>query len=195
MKKIIVLISGNGSNLQAIIDACANGQLNLEIALVISNKTDAFGLQRAQQANIKTLVKTKLNDQSREAYDQELAEVIKEQQPDFIVLAGWMRLLSNHFLKHFPQQVINLHPALPHTFPGINAIERAFTAFQNNEIQHTGAMTHFVPDEGVDDGPIIFEQIVPIYAEDSLATLSERMHHTEHALLIKTLLYLICHTD
>lgn len=187
MKKLIILISGNGSNLQAIIDACEQKILNAEIALVVSNKADVYGLQRAQMANIKTLVKTKTESQTREQYDRELAEEVKKHQPDFIVLAGWMRLLGNAFLKNFPNQVINLHPALPGTFPGANAIERAFLAFKNNEIQHTGVMVHFVPDEGVDDGPVIAQQIVPIHSEDTLESLSTRMHKTEHALLIKTL--------
>lgn len=187
MKKLIILISGNGSNLQAIINACADKILNAEIVLVVSNKADAYGLQRAQVANIKTLIKTKTENQSREEYDHELAEEIKKHQPDFVVLAGWMRLLSNVFLKNFPNKIINLHPALPNIFPGVNAIERAFLAFQKNEIQHTGVMVHFVPDEGVDNGPVIAQQIVPIHSADTLATLSERMHKVEHQVLIQAL--------
>lgn len=191
MKKLIVFISGNGSNLQALIDACAQNALNAEIVLVVSNKPEAYGLQRAAQNNIPTLVKVKAKDQTREAYDRELLEEVKKYQPNFIVLAGWMRLLSNTFLQAFPHQVINIHPALPHAFAGINAIERAFLAFQQKQISHTGVMVHFVPDEGVDDGPVIAEQIVEIFEDDTLEMLSERMHQTEHRLLIAALKKLV----
>jgi len=187
VKKLIILISGNGSNLQAIIDATVSKKLNAAIALVVSNKSDAYGLERARKANIQILVKEKKTEQTRENYDRELAEIIKQEQPDFIILAGWMRLLSNHFLKHFSNQVINLHPALPHTFPGINSITRAFEAYQRNEIKQTGIMIHFVPDEGIDDGPVIATEIVPIFPEDNLEIFTQRMHHAEHQLLVETL--------
>ncbi|MBI1854487.1 MAG: phosphoribosylglycinamide formyltransferase, partial [Chloroflexi bacterium] len=104
-----------------------------------------------------------------------------------VVLAGWMRILSCSILLSFPRRVVNLHPALPKTFPGVHAIERAYDAFQRGEIKHTGVMVHLVPDEGVDNGPVLATQIVPIFADDTLESLEARVHGAEHGLLVKTL--------
>lgn len=185
--KIVVLASGNGSNLQAILDACANQLLTAQVVAVITNKVEAYALQRAHHANISAVAKIPDKHQSRQMYDAELAQLIQSYQPDVIVLAGWMRLLSHAFLQHFPRRVINLHPALPDMFPGLYAIERAFSAYQKGEITHTGVMVHYVPDEGVDCGPVIVQQEVPIYKEDSLETLTIRIHQTEHKLLLQAL--------
>lgn len=187
IKKIVVLISGQGSNLQAIIDACASNELTAQVVAVISNKAEAKGLERAKKFAIPTVVKRKSPDQTRLEYDQELAELVASYQPDLIVLAGWMRVLSNAFLQNFPDKVINLHPALPGAFPGVNAIERAFNAFRLGEIQQTGVIVHFVPDEGVDSGPVLGQIVIPIYQQDTLATLTPRMHEAEHKLLISVL--------
>lgn len=184
---IVVLISGQGSNLQAILDACDSGELAAKVVAVIANKAEALGLERARKHNVPTVVKIKTSTQSRAEYDQELADLVARCQPDWIVLAGWMRLLSPIFLNHFHHKVINLHPALPGAFPGVNAIERALIAYQQGKIQHTGVMVHLVPDEGVDSGPVLNQVIVPIYPEDNLALLSERVHQAEHQLLITTL--------
>lgn len=189
--KLVVLISGNGSNLQAIIDACANKQLNAEIVGVIANKENAYGLERARKADIPALVKLPLAQQERHEYDADLAKTVAAYQPDWIVLAGWMRILSLAFLKHFPHKVINLHPALPGMFPGTKAIERALADFQAGKIKHTGVMVHLVPDEDIDCGPILNQVNVPIYLEDTLPTLAERVHQAEHQLLIDTLCQLI----
>src|SRR5690349_4914915 len=110
--KLVVLISGNGSNLQAIIDACVQKKLTAEIIAVIANKDTAYGLERARLAHIPGHVKIKSTDQDRKQYDQELADLVAQFKPDWIVLAGWMHVLSNHFLQRFPGKVINLHPAL-----------------------------------------------------------------------------------
>lgn len=185
--QIVVLISGNGTNLQAIIDACAQNELKAKIVGVISNKENAFGLERARLANIPVIIKSRDTNQDRKRYDQELAECIESFNPDWIVLAGWMHLLSNDFLRRFPEKIINLHPALPGIFPGTKAIERAFTAFKNHEITHTGVMVHFVPDEGIDSGPVLMQENVPIYTEDTLDSLSERIHVVERRLLITVL--------
>ncbi len=187
MKRLVVLISGNGSNLQAILDACANGELNARVVAVISNKADAFGLTRARRANVPAMVKTKPRAQDRRVYDAELAELVAQFEPDFVILAGWMRILSSAFLDKFPNRVINLHPALPDTFPGTHAIERAFDAFQRGEISHTGVMVHLVPDEGVDSGPVLTQEIVPIEKDDTLESLETRIHQVEHRLLVNTL--------
>ncbi len=184
---LVVLISGNGSNLQAILDACASGELPASVVCVISNKADAYGLVRAKNAGVETVHFAKLSTETRQEYDQRLADYVTTKQPDFIILAGWMRILSSAFLSSFPNKVINLHPALPDTFPGTHAIERAFEAYQRGEINHTGVMVHLVPDEGVDNGPVLVTEIIPINKEDTLETLEARVHETEHKLLVATL--------
>ena len=186
-QRLVVLISGHGSNLQAILDACASGELNAQVVAVIANKSDAFGLERARRSNITAIAKPKAKEQDRRAYDADLADLAASFQPDWIVLAGWMRVLSSAFLDRFPQRVINLHPALPGTFPGTHAIERAYTAYQRGEIDRTGVMVHFVPDEGIDNGPVLAQTEVLIQPTDTLESLEARIHQTEHHLLITTL--------
>lgn len=188
---LVVLISGHGSNLQAILDACACGELAASVVSVISNKADAYGLIRAQNHDVEAVYFPKLKAESREEYDARLAECVSTYSPDYVILAGWMRILSSTFLSHFPNRVINLHPALPGMFPGTHAIEAAFEAYQRGEIDHTGVMVHLVPDEGVDNGPVLASEIVPIEKEDTLTTLETRIHQTEHRLLVNTLKLLI----
>lgn len=185
--RLVVLISGNGSNLQAILDACASGELPTQVVAVISDKANAFGLERARRSNVTAIVKAKSKDQDRRAYDAELADLAASYQPDWIVLAGWMRLLSSNFLDRFPQRVINLHPALPGTFPGTQAIERAWAAYQQGQIDRTGVMVHLVPDEGIDSGPVIAQESVLIRSDDTLESLEARLHAVEHRLLVETL--------
>ncbi len=189
--RLVVLISGNGSNLQAILDACASGELDATVVSVISNKAEAFGLTRAQNAGIESRHFPKLENESRNEYDARLAVYVSTYLPDYVILAGWMRILSNSFLSSFPNRVVNLHPALPETFPGTHSIERAFEAYQRGEIKHTGIMVHLVPDEGVDNGPVLATEIVPIFADDTLESLEARVHQTEHKLLIITLKQLV----
>lgn len=185
--RLVVLISGSGSNLQAILDACTSGELQASVVTVISNKPDAYGLTRARQAGVEAVHFPKLENETRREYDARLANYITTKLPDYIVLAGWMRLLSSAFLSCFPERVINLHPALPGMFPGTHAIERAFEAYQQNEIDHTGVMVHLVPDEGVDNGPVLATEIVPILAKDTLELLEARIHAVEHKLLVAVL--------
>lgn len=185
--RLVVLVSGNGSNLQAILDGCASGQLGAHVVAVISDQPAAFGLERAVRANIPAIARPKLKTQDRAAYDTELASLLAFFNPDWVVLAGWMRLLSSNILDRFPNQVVNLHPALPGTFPGTHAIERAFQAHRRGEIEHTGVMVHLVPDEGVDSGPVLAEEIVAIEPNDTLETLEAKVHSVEHRLLVKTL--------
>lgn len=185
--RLVVLISGNGSNLQAILDACKSGELPATVAAVISNKSDAFGLERARNADVPAIAKPKPKAQDRREYDAELSALVASYNPDWVVLAGWMRVLSSAFLDCFPNRVVNLHPALPGTFPGTHAIERAFEAYQRGELQHTGIMVHLVPDEGVDVGSVLAQQVVPIQPEDTLETLEARIHAAEHRLLVDTL--------
>lgn len=185
--RLVVLISGNGSNLQAILDACASGELPASIVCVISNKADAYGLVRAKNVGVEAVHFAKLSTETRQEYDQRLANYMTTKQPDYIILAGWMRILSSAFLSSFPTRVINLHPGLPNTFPGTHAIKRAFEAYQRGEIDHTGVMVHLVPDEGVDNGPVLATEIVPINKDDTLETLEARVHQTEHSLLLNTI--------
>lgn len=184
---LVVLISGNGSNLQAILDACASGELSASVVCVISNKADAYGLIRAKDAGVEVIHFPKLENETRQEYDSRLANYVTTKLPDYIILAGWMRILTSSFLNHFPNRVVNLHPALPNTFPGTHAIERAYEAYQHGEIDHTGIMVHLVPDEGVDNGPVLATEIVPINKDDTLETLETRVHQAEHKLLVSTL--------
>lgn len=185
--RLVVLISGNGTNLQAILDACAGGFLQARVVGVLSNTRDAYGLERARAGGVKGEVVPKPRELDRRVYDAQLAERAAAYRPDWIVLAGWMRILTAEFLDRFPGRVINLHPALPGTFPGTHAIERALDAYWKGEIQQTGVMVHLVPDEGVDCGPVLGQAVVPIYPQDSLETLEERVHGVEHDLLVQTL--------
>jgi phosphoribosylglycinamide formyltransferase 1 len=185
--RLVILISGNGSNLQAILDACASGELPACVVSVISNKADAYGLTRARNAGVEAIYFAKQENESRNEYDARLADLVATKQPDYIILAGWMRILSSSFLSSFPNQVINLHPALPNIFPGTHAIERAYEAYQRGEIKHTGVMVHLVPDEGVDNGPVLATEIVPMHQTDTLESLEARVHETEHTLLVKTI--------
>lgn len=187
LARLVVLISGSGSNLQAILDACASGKLQGQVCAVISNRADAYGLARAHQAGVPGMVMEKRKDQDRRSYDRELADLVATFQPDFVVLAGWMRLLTSAFLDCFPNRVINLHPALPGAYPGTHAIQRAFEDYQKGRIQNTGVMVHLVPDEGIDCGPVLAQEPVPILPDDSLETLEQRIHQTEHRLLVNTL--------
>src|SRR5258708_26775589 len=148
--RLVVLISGAGSNLQAILDACAAGELEARVVAVFSNQAEALGLERARRVSVPAIHWPKRTEQARRDYDAELAEQVASYAPDWVVLAGWMRLLTDPFLERFPNQVVNLHPALPGAFPGTHAIERALEAFRRGEIRHTGVMVHLVPDEGVD---------------------------------------------
>jgi formyltetrahydrofolate-dependent phosphoribosylglycinamide formyltransferase len=188
MKRLVVLISGAGTNLQALIDATNSGEIEASIALVVSNRKETYGLERATQARIPTLYfpmkpyrDAGLN---REQYDADLADKIISHQPDLIVLAGWMHIFSPTFLDQFTQKVINLHPALPGMFSGTHAIQRAYEAFQRGEIQHSGCMVHYVIPE-VDAGAVIAQRIVPILENDSLEEFEARMHEAEHQLIVE----------
>ncbi len=187
MKQLAILISGSGSNLQAIIDAAQTGHLAAQIAVVISNRREAFGLTRAERAGIPTfyfpLKPYRDAGRPREDYDADLAERIAGYAPDLIVLAGWMHILSPAFLARFRGRVINLHPALPGQFPGTHSIQRAYEAYQRGEMDHTGIMAHWAVPE-VDAGAVICTADVPIFENDTLAELETRVHLAEHRLLV-----------
>ncbi len=192
MTRLAVLISGSGTNLQAIIDASERGELpGAQIALVVANRREAYGIRRAIAHGIPViyfplLPYTKAG-RLRTDYDADLARIIGSFDVDWIVLAGWMHIFSDALIGHFPNRILNLHPALPGTFPGTDAIARAFEAFSRGEITGTGVMVHTVPDEGVDVGPVVAQAEVPILSGDTLETLETRIHETEHRLLIRAL--------
>jgi formyltetrahydrofolate-dependent phosphoribosylglycinamide formyltransferase len=194
MNRLVVLISGNGTNLQALIDACASGRLPAKIALVVSNRKAAFGLSRAHQAGIPTLTlglkAYKDQGKSRQDYDADMAKLIQQHldtehaQKTIIVLAGWMHILSDRFLNAFPPgSVINLHPALPGQFDGANAIERAHEAFTHGQITHTGVMVHRVIAK-VDAGEVLLSRTVPMEPGITLAQLEDKIHVVEHELIV-----------
>jgi formyltetrahydrofolate-dependent phosphoribosylglycinamide formyltransferase len=192
--RLVVLISGNGSNLQAIINATAGGVLPAQVVLVVSNRRDAYGLQRAEQAGIPTcyfpLKPYRDAGRAREEYDRDLAQVVNAHAPDLVVLAGWMHILSPVFLNAVFARVLNLHPALPGRYPGMDVIRHAYEAFQRREIDHTGVMVHEAVPE-VDAGPVIAQDEVPIYPQDTLEELEARVHETEHRLLVEAIRFVL----
>lgn len=181
------MASGNGSNAQALIDACAAGALPAQVVAVISDKADARALVRADAAGLPAVHVGRRPGESREDYDARLADIVTGFDPDFVLLVGWMRVLTIGFLGWFPSMILNLHPALPGELPGTRAIERAFAEAQACARNATGVMIHYVPDEGVDDGPVVATAPVPILPDDTLDTLEERVHATEHRLLVDTM--------
>ncbi len=187
MKRLVVLASGNGSNAQAIIDACASGMLPAEVMAVVSDHRDARVLARAVGAGLPAVHVGRRTDETRADYDARLADIVTGFDPDWVVLAGWMRVLTLNFLGWFPGMVVNLHPALPGELPGMHAIERAHAEAKAGTRRRTGVMVHLVPDEGVDAGPVLATAEVPILAEDTLEDLEQRVHSVEHSLLVDTL--------
>ena len=185
--RLVVLASGNGTNLQAVLDACADGRLAATVVAVVSDHADAHALVRAGTAGVPAVHVGRHAGEPRADYDARLADVVAGFGPDLVVLAGWMRILTMSFLGWFPQRVVNLHPALPGELPGTHAIERAFAEAQAGHRAATGVMVHLVPDEGVDDGPVLGSAPVAIRVEDTLESLTARVRQAEHELLVDTL--------
>ena len=173
--KIVVLISGNGSNLQSIIDAIDSGNCDAKIVRVISNNPDAYGLQRAASHGLPTSCLDHHEYQCREAYDQALLELLQSQNYDFLVLAGFMRILSSAFIQANSYKIVNIHPSILPSYKGLRTHSRAM---QNNEKEH-GVSIHVVTAE-LDDGPILLRGRYPIHATDSLDDLHQRGHQLEH---------------
>ena len=186
-KRIVVLISGGGSNLQALIDACGAGEIDGEIVGVVSNRKAAYGLVRAADAEIETayfpLKPYKQAGKSRDDYSGDLATLITKWNPDLIVLAGFMLILTTPFLEAFPQRIINIHPALPGMFAGTHGIERTFEAWQKGEVKHGGCMVHYAIPE-VDAGDVLVSAMVPILKGDTLEDFATRLHHREHQIIV-----------
>ena len=187
MTRLVVLASGNGSNLQAVLDASAERRLPATVVAVVSNKPDSAALLRGTDAGVPAVAVTPRRGEPRTEYDARLADVVSGFDPDWIVLAGWMRLLSMSFLGWFPNMVVNLHPALPGELPGVDSVARALAEARAGRRNATGVMVHLVPDEGVDNGPVVATATVAIHPSDDLETLTERVHRVEHQLLVETL--------
>jgi formyltetrahydrofolate-dependent phosphoribosylglycinamide formyltransferase len=189
LSRVVVLVSGNGSNLQAILDACADGSLRdlVQVVAVVSDRSDAYALQRAANAGVPSVHIGRHAGEPRGDYDARLADIVAGFEPDLVVLAGWMRILTTSFLGWFPDRVINLHPARPGELPGTNAIERAWHEALAGEREVTGVMIHLVPDEGVDVGPVLATEDVAILPDDTLESLEARIHAVEHRLLVDTI--------
>lgn len=186
-RRLVVLASGSGTNLQALLDATAACSINAEIVAVLSNRPEALALERGRNAGVPVLALPRMHGEDRRAYDRRLVSVVRDACPDFVVLAGWMLLLSSDFLDHVECPVVNLHPALPGELPGVGAIERAYEEARCGQRDSSGVMVHFVPDEGVDDGPVIATVEVPVGAGDTLEDFAARMHAAEHELLVSAL--------
>ncbi|ABZ76245.1 phosphoribosylglycinamide formyltransferase [Shewanella halifaxensis HAW-EB4] len=174
--RVLVLISGNGSNLQAIIDGC-DDNLQADVVGVISNKPDAYGLVRAHQNEIDTSCVIAHTGETRQEYDARLLNAIEKYQPDLIVLAGFMRILSDEFVQRFEGKMVNIHPSLLPKYTGLHTHQRAIDA---KDTEH-GASVHFVTPE-LDAGPVILQAKVPVYEDDTADTLAERVHEQEHAI-------------
>ena len=173
--RIVVLISGSGTNLQAIINASEIADYPGSIVGVVSNKSDAYGLTRAKNANIATVALSHKDFESRESYDQALIAKIDQLSPDIIVLAGFMRILSPAFVQHYKGKLVNIHPSLLPKYQGLNTHQRAINA---GDKEH-GVSVHFVTEE-LDGGPVILQAKVPVFEGDSSEDLAARVHEQEH---------------
>lgn len=178
MKKTLVtgvLVSGSGSNLQAIIDSIDAGSLDASIGIVVSNVADAYALERAAKHGIRTAVIDHRAYETRAAFEEALIQVLRSASVELVVMAGFMRVLSDHFLSAYPMKIMNIHPALLPSFQGTHAQQRAF----EYGVQFAGCTVHFA-DAGVDTGPIIMQAVVPVLPDDTPETLQERILREEH---------------
>jgi phosphoribosylglycinamide formyltransferase 1 len=178
--KIAVLISGRGSNMQSIVEACKRGYINAKVSIVLSNRAEAPGLEFARSENIETIVLPHKAFPVREDYDRQVVDILHKKQVDLICLAGFMRLLSSVFVSAFPNRIMNIHPALLPSFPGLHAQKQAV----EYGVKVTGCTVHFV-DEGLDSGPIILQKILEVKSDDTEDSLSQRLLPLEHAAYVE----------
>ncbi|MDU9390731.1 phosphoribosylglycinamide formyltransferase [Pseudomonas sp. zfem002] len=172
---VVVLLSGSGSNLQALIDSARAGDSPVRIRAVISNRADAYGLQRARDAGIDTVVLDHKAFDGREAFDQALVERIDAFSPQLVVLAGFMRILSGGFVRHYEGRLLNIHPSLLPKYKGLHTHQRALDA---GDSEH-GCSVHFVTEE-LDGGPLVVQAVIPVAADDTPESLAQRVHVQEH---------------
>jgi phosphoribosylglycinamide formyltransferase-1 len=186
MKKIVVLISGNGSNLQAIIDHCESGNINGEITCVVSNKDDAYGIQRAEASNIKTEIINEDKFESRKDFNEELFNLLLNLNADLIVLAGFMKILNEKTANYFFGKIINIHPSLLPKYPGLNT----HTKVIDNKEKYHGVSIHYVSSQ-LDAGPLIAQGQIKVNKDESIERLEERIHKVEH-MIYPEVIKLIC---
>ncbi|AUX73368.1 phosphoribosylglycinamide formyltransferase [Erwinia pyrifoliae] len=177
MKRIVVLVSGNGSNLQAILDACQQGRIGGRIAAVFSNKAGAFALERARAANIAAHALAAAQFADRCAFDRQLMLEIDAYSPDLVVLAGYMRILSAEFVQRYAGRMLNIHPSLLPKYPGLHTHRQAI---ENGDEEH-GTSVHFVTEQ-LDGGPVILQAKVPVFSDDTEDDIAARVQHQEHAI-------------
>ncbi len=177
MKRIVVLISGNGSNLQTLLDQSAAGLLGGEVVAVVSNKAEAYGLERARIAGTATAVLSNKDYGDRDSFDSALMQLIDSHEPDLVVLAGFMRILTPGFVRHYQGRMLNIHPSLLPRYQGLHTHQRAIEA---GDTEH-GCSVHFVTEE-LDGGPVVLQARVPIFAGDDEATVAGRVQVQEHAI-------------
>jgi len=183
--KLAVLVSGRGSNLQALIDACAADDFPAEIALVLSNKADAYGLERARAANIPTIVLSHKNFADRESFDAAMSAKIEEAGAELVCLAGFMRLLSDGFVRQWRDRLINIHPSLLPAFKGLHVHERTI----EEGARFSGCTVHFVR-PAMDEGPIISQAVVPVHPTDTPDDLAARILEQEHIIYPRAVKYI-----
>ena len=186
MKKIVVLISGNGSNLQAIIDHCESGNINGDITCVVSNKDDAYGIQRAEASNIKTEIINEDKFESRKDFNEELFNLLLNLNADLIVLAGFMKILNEKTANYFFGKIINIHPSLLPKYPGLNT----HTKVIDNKEKYHGVSIHYVSSQ-LDAGPLIAQGQIIVNKDESVERLEERIHKVEH-MIYPEVIKLIC---
>ncbi|RTE87487.1 MULTISPECIES: phosphoribosylglycinamide formyltransferase [Gammaproteobacteria] len=175
LARVVILISGSGTNMVNLTEACQEGQIPGEVVAVISNKPDAKGLDKAAQLGINTEVLSHKEYATREDYDQALTQLIDSYQPDVIVLAGFMRILTADLVRHFSGKMLNIHPSLLPKYKGLNTHQRALDA--GDDIH--GVSVHFVSEE-LDGGPVVLQAQIPIFAGDTVEDLQERVHEQEY---------------
>ena len=187
-KKIIVLVSGSGTNLQAVIDAIKTNEIeNVEISMVISNKQDAFALKRAEKEGIPTCFINPKEFSDNTQYDKKLTEIISKYNPDLIILAGYTRILTNQFINSFKNKIINIHPSLLPAFGGKGMYgQKVHEAVLKSKVKESGCTVHLVT-ENLDAGPVIAQKKVPVADSDTVKTLSERVLKEEHKLLVEAI--------
>ncbi len=182
MINIGVLVSGSGTNLQSVMDACSKGDIDGKVVVVISDNASAFAITRAGDKGIPTRVIPSKDFSDRKQFDMELVKILKDFDTDLVTLAGFMRVLTPEFLRHFPGKIMNIHPALLPSFPGLGVRQKVI----DHGVRFSGCTVHFV-DEGVDTGPIIIQAVVPVYPDDKEEILQKRILRLEHKIYPKAI--------